>query len=90
MTGASGALGGLVARHLAESGGVERLLLLSRRGVGAGGVARLAAELAVRCGGGGGGCGWLTGVRWRRWLRPCRPGCRCGGWCTRPESWTTG
>ncbi|MEV0375970.1 type I polyketide synthase, partial [Streptomyces sp. NPDC050636] len=46
VTGASGALGGLVARHLAETGQVERLLLVSRRGPAAFGVASLVAELA--------------------------------------------
>ncbi|MDT0310428.1 SDR family NAD(P)-dependent oxidoreductase, partial [Streptomyces sp. DSM 44917] len=35
VTGASGALGGVVARHLVERHGVRELLLLSRRGVGA-------------------------------------------------------
>ncbi|HWN33776.1 MAG TPA: SDR family NAD(P)-dependent oxidoreductase, partial [Pseudonocardia sp.] len=51
VTGVSGALGGLVARHLAtgsEAGrrGADNLLLLSRRGPGAPGTAELAAELA--------------------------------------------
>ncbi|MGK5642374.1 SDR family NAD(P)-dependent oxidoreductase, partial [Streptomyces sp. URMC 126] len=48
VTGASGALGGLVARHLARTGQAERLLLLSRSGPAAFGVASLAAELAGR------------------------------------------
>ncbi|MEU6965554.1 SDR family NAD(P)-dependent oxidoreductase [Streptomyces chrestomyceticus] len=47
VTGASGALGGLTARHLARSGRAERLLLTSRRGAGAPGMPRLAAELAA-------------------------------------------
>ncbi|MFC8719556.1 SDR family NAD(P)-dependent oxidoreductase, partial [Kitasatospora sp. NPDC057198] len=45
VTGASGALGGLVARHLAVSGRVERLVLLSRRGVDVAGMPELVAEL---------------------------------------------
>ncbi|HEV2639821.1 MAG TPA: SDR family NAD(P)-dependent oxidoreductase [Actinocrinis sp.] len=47
VTGASGALGGLVARHLAAAGNAESLLLLSRRGPSAPGTARLAADLAA-------------------------------------------
>ncbi|MFI1770038.1 type I polyketide synthase, partial [Streptomyces sp. NPDC020800] len=46
VTGASGALGGLVARHLAGSGRVERLVLVSRSGPSAFGMAALVAELA--------------------------------------------
>ncbi|MFF7756318.1 SDR family NAD(P)-dependent oxidoreductase [Streptomyces sp. NPDC007971] len=46
VTGASGALGGLVARHLAGSGRVERLVLVSRRGPSTFGMATLVAELA--------------------------------------------
>ncbi|MGW7560481.1 type I polyketide synthase [Streptomyces sp. NPDC054757] len=46
VTGASGALGGLVARHLARTGRAGRLLLASRRGPDAPGMPRLAAELA--------------------------------------------
>ncbi|MEW2574579.1 SDR family NAD(P)-dependent oxidoreductase, partial [Streptomyces sp. NPDC047070] len=45
VTGASGALGGLVARHLVTEHGVEQLLLASRRGADAPGAAELAAEL---------------------------------------------
>ncbi|MEV6829664.1 SDR family NAD(P)-dependent oxidoreductase [Amycolatopsis sp. NPDC051102] len=45
ITGASGVLGGLVARHLARQHGVRRLVLLSRRGADAPGAAELAAEL---------------------------------------------
>ncbi|MFD0632075.1 SDR family NAD(P)-dependent oxidoreductase [Catenulispora yoronensis] len=47
VTGASGALGGLVARHLVNGGHAESLILASRRGANAGGVAELAAELAA-------------------------------------------
>ncbi|GAA2404741.1 hypothetical protein GCM10010191_10590 [Actinomadura vinacea] len=43
ITGANGALGGLVARHLAAEHGVRRLLLISRSGTG---TAELEAELA--------------------------------------------
>jgi len=46
VTGASGALGGLVTRHLAERAQAARLVLVSRRGADAAGVARLAADLA--------------------------------------------
>ncbi|MDX3187241.1 SDR family NAD(P)-dependent oxidoreductase [Streptomyces sp. MN03-5084-2B] len=45
VTGATGALGGAVARHLARAHGVGRLLLTSRRGPDAPGAAELAAEL---------------------------------------------
>ncbi|WP_456303123.1 SDR family NAD(P)-dependent oxidoreductase, partial [Streptomyces mirabilis] len=45
VTGASGALGGLLARHLVAGRGVRHLLLLSRRGGGAPGTAELVAEL---------------------------------------------
>ncbi|WP_244184663.1 SDR family NAD(P)-dependent oxidoreductase, partial [Streptomyces cellostaticus] len=46
ITGASGALGGLVARHLAVTGQAQRLLLVSRRGADAPGMSELVAELA--------------------------------------------
>ncbi|KJK36788.1 KR domain-containing protein, partial [Saccharothrix sp. ST-888] len=46
VTGASGMLGGLVARHLVAEHGVRSLLLVSRRGAEAPGAAELAAELA--------------------------------------------
>ncbi|MEU1510037.1 SDR family NAD(P)-dependent oxidoreductase, partial [Kitasatospora sp. NPDC005748] len=45
VTGASGALGGLVARHLAESGRAEHLVLVSRRGIEAAGMPELVADL---------------------------------------------
>ncbi|MFI1169841.1 type I polyketide synthase, partial [Streptomyces sp. NPDC020801] len=45
VTGASGALGGLVARHLVTEHKVRRLLLASRRGAEADGAAELTAEL---------------------------------------------
>ncbi|MBO3681853.1 type I polyketide synthase [Streptomyces sp. NEAU-YJ-81] len=45
VTGASGSLGGLVARHLVAERGVRQLLLVSRRGQQAPGAAELAAEL---------------------------------------------
>ncbi|MGW1659451.1 polyketide synthase dehydratase domain-containing protein, partial [Streptomyces atratus] len=44
VTGGTGGLGGLVARHLVE-GGVRRLVLTSRRGLEAPGAAALADEL---------------------------------------------
>ncbi|MCA6096693.1 SDR family NAD(P)-dependent oxidoreductase, partial [Streptomyces sp. SCA3-4] len=47
LTGASGALGGLLARHLVATHGVRSLLLLSRRGADAPGAAELEAELAA-------------------------------------------
>ncbi|MFI0781114.1 SDR family NAD(P)-dependent oxidoreductase, partial [Streptomyces sp. NPDC021212] len=46
ITGASGALGSLVARHLVTEGGVRNLLLVSRRGAAAPGAEELATELA--------------------------------------------
>ncbi|OEJ42884.1 polyketide synthase [Streptomyces agglomeratus] len=47
LTGASGALGGLVARHLVAEHGVRSLLLMSRRGADAEGAAELRAELTA-------------------------------------------
>ncbi|MBD0676250.1 hypothetical protein BU198_37540 [Streptomyces sp. CBMA156] len=46
ITGGTGSLGGLVARHLVTAHGVRRLLLTSRRGPAADGAAELVAELA--------------------------------------------
>ncbi|MFE0201101.1 SDR family NAD(P)-dependent oxidoreductase [[Kitasatospora] papulosa] len=46
VTGATGTLGGLFARHLVSEYGVRRLLLTSRRGEQAPGVAELTAELS--------------------------------------------
>ncbi|UYQ66233.1 type I polyketide synthase [Streptomyces peucetius] len=45
ITGGTGGLGALFARHLAEHHGVRQLLLVSRRGPAADGVAELVAEL---------------------------------------------
>ncbi|MFW6693000.1 SDR family NAD(P)-dependent oxidoreductase [Streptomyces sp. MAR4 CNX-425] len=45
ITGGTGALGAVVARHLAERHAVPHLLLVSRRGPDAPGAAELAAEL---------------------------------------------
>ncbi|AGP55846.1 hypothetical protein M271_21610 [Streptomyces rapamycinicus NRRL 5491] len=45
ITGATGTLGALTARHLVTEHGVRRLLLVSRRGPAAEGAAELAAEL---------------------------------------------
>ncbi|MFD3539099.1 type I polyketide synthase [Streptomyces sp. NPDC058662] len=45
VTGASGTLGGVLARHLAVEHGARDLLLVSRRGQGAPGADELAAEL---------------------------------------------
>ncbi|MFJ2816607.1 SDR family NAD(P)-dependent oxidoreductase [Streptomyces sp. NPDC087294] len=47
VTGAAGALGGAVARHLAERHGVQRLLLLGRRGADTPQARRLLADLAA-------------------------------------------
>ncbi|WP_193475515.1 type I polyketide synthase, partial [Streptomyces griseomycini] len=47
VTGASGALGGLTARHLAERHGVRRLVLASRRGLAAEGAEALRDELTA-------------------------------------------
>uniref|UniRef100_UPI0004C0FC74 polyketide synthase dehydratase domain-containing protein n=1 Tax=Streptomyces sp. NRRL S-87 TaxID=1463920 RepID=UPI0004C0FC74 len=46
LTGASGSLGALFARHLVAEHGVRHLLLVSRRGEAAPGAVELAAELA--------------------------------------------
>ncbi|MFD0364073.1 SDR family NAD(P)-dependent oxidoreductase [Nocardia sp. GCM10030253] len=46
ITGGTGGLGALMARHLATTHGVERLLLVSRRGPAADGAAQLVKELA--------------------------------------------
>uniref|UniRef100_UPI000560DAAC beta-ketoacyl reductase n=1 Tax=Streptomyces hygroscopicus TaxID=1912 RepID=UPI000560DAAC len=46
VTGATGVLGGLVARHLVVEHGVRRLLLVSRRGAAAEGAGALVAELS--------------------------------------------
>ncbi|WP_158708989.1 type I polyketide synthase, partial [Streptomyces sp. NRRL S-920] len=46
ITGGTGALGSLVARHLVTEHGVRNLLLTSRRGMDAEGAPQLAAELA--------------------------------------------
>ncbi|WP_415954494.1 SDR family NAD(P)-dependent oxidoreductase, partial [Streptomyces sp. KLOTTS4A1] len=45
VTGASGTLGGLVARHLVAAGGARDLVLVSRRGAQAPGTAELVAAL---------------------------------------------
>ncbi|MEV0186605.1 SDR family NAD(P)-dependent oxidoreductase [Streptomyces sp. NPDC050625] len=47
LTGATGALGGMLARHLVARWGVRSLLLASRRGASAPGAADLAAELGA-------------------------------------------
>ncbi|NED80616.1 SDR family NAD(P)-dependent oxidoreductase, partial [Streptomyces sp. SID11233] len=47
ITGASGTLGGLFARHLATRYGARRFLLASRRGAQAAGAAELAESLAA-------------------------------------------
>ncbi|MFD5048702.1 type I polyketide synthase, partial [Streptomyces sp. NPDC058382] len=45
ITGGTGGLGGVLARHLVVEGGVRHLLLTSRRGLGADGAAELVDEL---------------------------------------------
>ncbi|MDT8909781.1 type I polyketide synthase [Amycolatopsis sp. PS_44_ISF1] len=47
VTGGTGSLGGLVARHLVERHGVRRLLLASRRGLDADGAKDLVADLTA-------------------------------------------
>ncbi|MFG3230071.1 type I polyketide synthase, partial [Kitasatospora sp. NPDC048194] len=47
VTGGTGLLGGLFARHLVDRHGVRHLLLLSRRGLAADGAAELRDELAA-------------------------------------------
>ena len=48
ITGGTGTLGALVARHLVEAHGVRRLVLTSRRGMAAPGVPELVESLAAR------------------------------------------
>ncbi|MER5466914.1 type I polyketide synthase, partial [Streptomyces sp. NPDC002668] len=48
LTGASGGLGGLFARHLVAEHGVRSLLLVSRRGGDAPGAAELTADLSAQ------------------------------------------
>ncbi|MGX1887848.1 SDR family NAD(P)-dependent oxidoreductase, partial [Streptomyces sp. NPDC055287] len=48
VTGATGALGGMIARHLVSEHGVQRLLLVSRSGLAADGATELHAELTAR------------------------------------------
>ncbi|MCZ9336476.1 SDR family NAD(P)-dependent oxidoreductase, partial [Streptomyces sp. TRM76130] len=48
VTGGTGGLGAQLARHLVMEHGVRKLLLLSRRGLGAPGAGELAAELIGR------------------------------------------
>ncbi|WP_399136035.1 type I polyketide synthase [Streptomyces sp. NBUA17] len=48
ITGGTGALGAVVARHLVGEHGIRHLMLLSRRGPDAPGAAELTAELARR------------------------------------------
>ena len=45
VTGGTGVLGGLVARHLVAERGVRSLVLASRRGLEAPGAEQLASEL---------------------------------------------
>uniref|UniRef100_UPI00082BE560 type I polyketide synthase n=1 Tax=Streptomyces hygroscopicus TaxID=1912 RepID=UPI00082BE560 len=47
ITGATGTLGGLFARHLVSAHGVRRLLLVSRRGAEAEGAEQLGADLTA-------------------------------------------
>ncbi|MFC9683114.1 SDR family NAD(P)-dependent oxidoreductase [Streptomyces sp. NPDC056948] len=46
ITGGTGGLGAVIARHLASAHGVRHLLLVSRRGAAAAGAVELVAELA--------------------------------------------
>ncbi|MGW1819868.1 SDR family NAD(P)-dependent oxidoreductase, partial [Streptomyces sp. NPDC002125] len=48
ITGATGALGAMIARHLVSEHGVRRLLLLSRRGLAADGAAELCTDLTAQ------------------------------------------
>ncbi|WP_443732312.1 type I polyketide synthase [Streptomyces griseocarneus] len=47
ITGGTGTLGGLLARHIVDVHGITRLLLVSRRGPAADGAERLRAELTA-------------------------------------------
>ena len=61
VTGGTGTLGALVARHLAGTGQAAELVLASRSGPAAAGTAGLAADLA-----GAGAGARVVGVRCRR------------------------
>lgn len=47
ITGGTGAIGAIMARHLVRGYGAKHLLITSRRGAGAAGIAELTAELAA-------------------------------------------
>ena len=90
VTGGTGGLGALVARHLVAEHGVRHLLLTSRRGLEAPGAVELSEELA--------GLGAHVDVasatsatvrRWPACWRPSRPGTRCAVSCTPRVSSTT-
>ena len=70
VTGGTGGLGALVARHLVTDRGVRQLLLVSRRGPDAAGAAELAAELTGlgACVDGRRGCDVADPERLRRLL----------------------
>ncbi|MFT9473662.1 KR domain-containing protein [Streptomyces sp. Mo3] len=92
MTGASGTLGGLLARHLVVERGVRRLLLVSRRGDQAPGAVEL---------GSGALPSWVPSVRWaacdvadrdaagRGPRRRSPPSIRSRRSSTRPVCWMT-
>nr|WP_308123205.1 SDR family NAD(P)-dependent oxidoreductase [Streptomyces geysiriensis] len=91
LTGGTGGLGRILARHLVVQHGVRDLLLVSRRGPAAEGIDAVTAE--------------LTGLGARVSVAACDladrtavdallagvpAGRRSGRWCTRPVCWMTG
>ncbi len=90
VTGATGTLGGIIARHLVTAHKVRHLLLVGRRGQDAPArptssptsptSARRPASSPPT---------WPTGTRSPRCLPPSPPNTRSPGWCTRPGSSTT-
>ena len=91
ITGGTGGLGALLARHLVVRHGVRHLLLASRRGPAAEGAGELAAELAAL---GAQVTIAACDVADREQLESAaRDGAatsiRCVRWCTRRACWTT-
>ncbi|QOZ98179.1 hypothetical protein DI273_01950 [Streptomyces violascens] len=84
VSGGSGVLGGVVARHLVRERGVRRLVLLSRSGE-VGSLVGSCRVWVLRC---GRWCVmWRTVRRCGVWWRVCRVVCR--GWCMRRVCWMT-
>ena len=87
VTGGTGSLGRLVARHLVSRHGVRQVVLASRQGPDAAGMPRTWSPSwpgkGRRCRSSRATC--PTATRWP----PCWPSTSRPPWCTRPGSWTT-